>query len=79
MRCAISFASSLLRLSVRRGEVRREDTMNQLQLFPPPAPPSVPLLGKARSEATSLLASLLIAVSQANSKKRQRVGKDGHE
>ena len=51
--------------------------MMQLQLFPPPAAPSPPLPSKARSEAKSLLASLLIAVSQANSKKRQP--EDGHE
>lgn len=53
--------------------------MMQLQLFPPPAAPSAPLPSKVRSEAKSLLASLLIAVSQTNSKKGQRVGKDGHE
>ena len=53
--------------------------MIQLQLFPPQASPSATLPSKVRSEAKSLLASLLIAVSQANSKKRQRPGKDGHE
>ena len=53
--------------------------MIQLQLFPPQASPSAPLPSKVRSEAKSLLASLLIAVSKANSKKRQPWGKDGHE
>ena len=53
--------------------------MTQLQLFPPPAAPSAPLPSKVRSEAKSLLAGLLIAVFQANSKKRQRRGEDGHE
>ena len=51
--------------------------MTQLQLFPPPAAPSAPLPGKVRAEAKSLLASLLIAVTEA--KKRQPRGKDGHE
>ncbi len=53
--------------------------MIQLQLFPPQASPSAPLPSTVRGEAKSLLASLLIAVSQANSKKRQRTGKDCHE
>jgi hypothetical protein len=53
--------------------------MNQLQLFPAQATPSAPLPSKVRSEAKSLLASLLIAVSQANSKERQLRGKDSHE
>jgi hypothetical protein len=53
--------------------------MTQLKLFPPHASPSAPLPGKVRAEAKSLLASLLIAVCQANSKQRQPRGKDGHE
>ena len=53
--------------------------MIQLQLFPPPANHSAPLPSKVCAEAKSLLASLLIAVSKANSKKRQPRGKDGHE
>ncbi len=53
--------------------------MVQLQLFPPPANSGAPLPSKVRSEAKSLLASLLIAVSQANNKKLQRAGKDGHD
>ena len=53
--------------------------MNQFQLFPPQATPGTPLPSKVRGEAKSLLASLLIAVSQANSKKRQPRGKDTHE
>jgi hypothetical protein len=53
--------------------------MMQLQLFPPRATPGAPLPGKVRSEAKNLLASLLIAVAGANSKKRQPRGKDGHE
>jgi hypothetical protein len=53
--------------------------MTQLQLFPPQAAPSTPLPSKARGEAKSLLAILLIAVSQANSKQQQPRRKDGHE
>ena len=53
--------------------------MTQLQLFPPPAAPAAPLPGKVRAEVKSLLASLLIAVSQTNSKQHQPRGKDGHE
>ena len=53
--------------------------MTQLQLFPPQAAPSGPLPSKVRGEAKGLLASLLIAVAQANSKKLQRVRKEGHE
>jgi hypothetical protein len=53
--------------------------MTQLQLFPPQAAPSASLPSKVRVEAKSLLASLLIAVAQANSKERQQAGKDGHE
>ncbi len=53
--------------------------MIQLQLFPPPASPSGPLPGKVRSEVTDLVANLLIAVTEANSKKQQPRGKDSHE
>jgi hypothetical protein len=53
--------------------------MTQLHLFPPPAAPGAPLPAKVRGEAKNLLASLLIAVSQANSKQHQPRGKDGHE
>ena len=51
--------------------------MIQLHLFPPPANPSAPLPSKVRSEAKDLVASLLIAVTEA--KKRQPRGKGGHE
>jgi hypothetical protein len=51
--------------------------MVQLQLFPPPANSGVPLPSKVRSEAKDLLASLLIAVTEA--KKRQSEEKSGHE
>ncbi len=53
--------------------------MIQLNLFPPPASPSAPLPRKVRSEAKDLVASLLIAVTVANSKRRQPRGKDSHE
>ncbi len=53
--------------------------MIQLQLFPPSASPSEPLPGKVRSEVKDLVASLLIAVTEVNSKKRQPRGKDSHE
>jgi hypothetical protein len=75
--CAISFASSLLRLSVHHGAGRKENTMTQLLLFPPPSSPSAPLPGTVRSEAKNLLASLLIAVAGAK-KPPPREG-DGHE
>ena len=51
--------------------------MTQLQLFPPPASPSTPLPSKVRSEAKTLLASLLIAV--AGAKKPHPRGEGGHE
>ena len=51
--------------------------MMQLLLFPPPATPGAPLPSKVRGEAKSLLASLLIAVTEA--KKRQPQGNGGHE
>jgi len=51
--------------------------MIQLQLFPPPAAPGAPLPSKVRGEAKNLLASLLIAVTEA--KKRQPQVKSGHE
>jgi hypothetical protein len=51
--------------------------MIQLQLFPPPATPSASLPSKVRGEAKNLMASLLIAVTEA--KKRQPQEKSGHE
>ena len=51
--------------------------MMQLQLFPPQASPGALLPSKVRSEAKDLLASLLIAVTEA--KKRQSQEKSGHE
>ena len=51
--------------------------MIQLQLFPAPATTGTPLPGKVRCEAKSLLASLLIAVTEA--KKRQPQERSGHE
>ena len=51
--------------------------MVQLLLFPPPATPVAPLPSKVRSEAKNLLASLLIAVTEA--KKWQSQEKSGHE
>ena len=51
--------------------------MVQLLLFPPPATPVAPLPSKVRGEAKSLLASLLIAVTEA--KKRQPQERSGHE
>jgi hypothetical protein len=75
----ISFASSSLHLSISRGEIRREDVMIQLHLFPPPASPSAPLPSKACSEAKDLVAILLIAVMEANRKKRQPQGIGSHE
>lgn len=51
--------------------------MMQLQLFPPPASPSAPLPSNVRSEAKTLLASLLIAV--AGAKKPQPREKGDHE
>ena len=51
--------------------------MVQLLLFPPPATPVAPLPSKVRSEAKHLLASLLIAVTEA--KKRQPQERSGHE
>ena len=53
--------------------------MIQLHLFPPPASPSAPLPSKTCSEAKDLVASLLIAVIVANSKKRQPRGIGSHE
>jgi hypothetical protein len=53
--------------------------MIQLHLFPPPASPSAPLPSTVRSEAKDLVASLLIAVTAAKSKKRQPLGQSGHE
>jgi hypothetical protein len=51
--------------------------MIQLHLFPPPANPGAPLPSKGRSEAKDLVASLLIAVIEAE--KRQPQGNGGHE
>ena len=51
--------------------------MIQLQLFPPPAAPGAPLPSKVRGEAKSLLASLLIVVTEG--KKPQSQEKSGHE
>ena len=53
--------------------------MMQLQLFPPPASPSAPLPSTVRSEVKDLAASLLIAVTAANSKKRQPREQGGDE
>jgi hypothetical protein len=44
--------------------------MVQLHLFSPTASPGTPLPGKVRGEVKELVASLLIVVAEANSKKQ---------
>jgi hypothetical protein len=53
--------------------------MVQLHLFPPPTSPGTPLPGKVRGEVKELVASLLIVVAEANSKKQLPRRKDSHE
>ena len=54
--------------------------MVQLLLFPPPATPVAPLPSKVRGEAKSLLASLLIAVTEGKKRESQdaHVHESGH-
>lgn len=53
--------------------------MVQLHLFPSPKSPSTPVPGKVRGEVKELVASLLIVVAEANSKKQLPRRKNGHE